>query len=55
MKSKDKKRAAAAIEQRKLDKALGKYFSQANMVRVRKYKAHPEDFSNSLACPLSYQ
>ena len=52
MKSKDKKRAAAAIEQRKLDKALGKYFSQANMVRVRKYKAHPEDFSEDEAKEL---
>lgn len=52
MKSKDKKRAAAAIEQRKLDKALGKYFSQANMERVRKYKEHPEDFSEEEAKEL---
>ena len=52
MKSKDKKRAAAAIEQRKLDKALGKNFSQANMERVRKYKEHPEDFSEEEAKEL---
>ena len=46
MKSKDKKRAAAAIEQRKLDKAIAKHLSQKEMERFSAYRKNPEQFSD---------
>jgi hypothetical protein len=45
MKSKDKKRVHFEIEQRKLDKELGKYFNLEDLEKARRYRENPEQYS----------